>query len=443
MRFTARPYQARFIQRLREHARVAGFIDMGLGKTVCLLTIIHMLKLRALIVAPKRVIESTWPDEIAEWDHTRNLSYTIIERRSLSANVLQQSDIHGISYDNIISLCESMPQGAWPWDLIIFDECSNMKNPTSKRMRAVRKVLHHFPRRVILSGTPALEGYGDLWSQIYLLDDGARLGAFISHFRSNYMMPADWQGWTYKLKPGSAETIERRIADLVVCLKSEDHISLPPIVIRDVVVELPPAARAAYTALEKDLFAQLDAKQVEAVNAAALSGKCCQLASGAVYDKDRAIAHGHDAKLAAVRAIVEDAQGSPVVIAYQFQHEEARLLKAFPQGETLKKRDAVERWNRGAIPVLVVHPKSAGHGLNLQRGPGHILIWYNLPWSGDHYAQMPKRLHRSGQAHPVIMHRIIARKTIDEAKVLRVEGKLAAQGGLLDALIAYRKSRGP
>jgi SNF2 family DNA or RNA helicase len=441
MRFAPRAYQERMIRRLVERKRNALFVDMGLGKTACVLAAIKALELCALVVGPKAVIESTWPAEIRKWE--LGLRYEIIFRHNIPSAVSTLAAIHAISYDNLMHLCAAMPQSAWPWDLVVFDESSKMKNPTSKRMRSVRKVLHHFERRVILSGTPALEGYGDLWSQIYLLDDGARLGAFVSHFRANYMEPADWQGWSYRLKQGAAAKIEAKIADLVLCLKSEDYLDLPPLVVRDHLVELPPKARESYRKLEKDLFMQLDSKNIEAVNAAALSGKCCQLASGAVYDKGRSVAEGHDAKLAKLVEIVEDAQGSPVIVCYQYQHELERLRTAFPQSRAMKGAKDIADWNARRIPVLLCHPASCGHGLNLQDG-GHILVWYAMPWSGDQYMQMPKRLHRPGQgAASVIVHRILARRTIDEAKVLRVEGKLEGQDGLLEALKAYRATVHP
>ena len=412
---------------------------MGLGKTVSYLTVARQQRWRTLLVAPKLVAQQTWPDEIQKWDHLRGMRYDYIDSNLMFDYDMSYARIHSISYDNVLHLIRLLPRELWLWDTLVFDESSKMKAPTSARMLLVKRILHHFKRRYILSGTPASEGMEGLWSQIYLLDRGKRLGSCISHYRSNYFSPLPhFHG--YRLQNGSAARINAKIADLVLSMKSEDYIRLPPLVVTDIPVELPPRAMRQYRSMEKELFMLLDRKRIDATNAGVKSMKCRQAASGWVYDEDTVAHRLHDAKMEALRRVIDEAQGQHIIVAYQFKSELAALRRAFRHGRLITDPGVVAAWNKGKVSILFAHPASAGHGLNLQTG-GHVIAWLSPTYSAEQYDQLHKRLHRSGQAHPVMSYRLLASRTIDRAVVASVESKGNSQNAFLDAMKAYRNAK--
>lgn len=462
MKYVPRPYQIAIERHVMDHPCAAEFADMGLGKTVPTLTAVARLIDRAevraaLVVAPLRVCELVWPAEVAKWDHTRGMVLSAVHGKGPNqrrAALTPGADLYIINYENIMWLADWLaehPRQA-PFDMIVWDESSKMKSHAARRFKRMKPVLRLFHRNVILTGTPMPKAYLDLWSQFYLLDRGLRLEPFFTRFRDNYFRQTDWMGYTYELRDGAAERIESHIADITLSLAKEDHLQTPPLTVNHVGVTLPGKLREQYETLEKELFVQIDALEVEAVNVAAMYGKCLQLTSGAIYaaqefdtdgkPKPRTWAHVHSAKVDALRDIVDDAQGTPILALYWYKPELAILRKAFPKAPTLDgtaeavaKREA--EWNAGRIPLMFAHPMSTGHGLNLQHG-GHILVFVTLPpFNAELYQQTVARLHRQGQAHPVVVHHLICPGTIDEASEASIETKGGRQRGFMSALRSY------
>ena len=404
-----------------------------------------------LVIATKRVAEDTWAQEAGKWDHLHRLRCAKVlgtEKRRIAA-LSSQADIYIINRENVVWLVEYLGK-AWDFDGIVIDELSSFKSSKAKRWRALRRVAASARYVYGLTGTPAPNGYIDLWPEIYLLDQGDRLGRTLGQFRNRFFNPGAHKGhivYDWRLKPGAKKEIDRRLADLCLSMQAADWVKLPDRTFNTVWVRLDKKERAVYDRMQRDkILPILNAavatpneydSAVVADHAAALSNKLLQLANGAVYDEDGDAVHIHDRKLDALEEIIEAAHGEPVLVFYNYRHDLDRIRERFPISRTLFESDEmVAAWNRGEIPLLLCHPASAGHGLNLQFG-GHIAVWFGLTWSLELYQQANARLHRMGQNQSVIIHHIAARDTLDERVLSALEGKSATQQGLLDALKSY------
>ena len=459
MKLKPHKYQVRTLEHLIENRKAAVFLDMGMGKTVITLSAIAELQDRGevgrvMLFAPLRVCRTVWKQEAAKWDHTKHLNVQLI-RGSSDAERLAilndpDVDIFLLNYDWMLWLTEYMldVKSKLPFDLIVFDESSKMKSHESKRFKFLKPHTFKMYRAWILTGTPAPQSYFDLWSQFFILDQGKRLGPYVTKFRDRYFKQVDRDGrkWELKGKPASDE-IERLISDITLCMNAEDYLKLPKIIRNTVHVELPDKLMDKYLEFEAELFMQLDEGEVEAFNLAALTTKCRQFTSGQVYDAERKVLKVHDLKYQALKDIIEDAQGSPMLVIIEFRHEAGVLKKLFPKAPQIiggtKDSDSdryIDDWNAGKLPVLVVHAASVGHGLNLQYG-GHQMVFTSTTWSLELYQQMVKRLHRQGQSKPVIVNHLVVPNTIDEVVMMSLATKDKRQAGLMSALIEYRRSK--
>jgi SNF2 family DNA or RNA helicase len=462
VKFTPRPYQSRALRHVLDHPCCALFLDCGLGKTAVVLEAVARLIDRAevraaLVVAPLRVCELVWPAEVAKWDSTAGMVVSAVHGKGPNqrrAALTPGADLYVINYENIPWLADWMTEHpkAIPFDALVWDESSKMKSHAARRFKRMKPLLFRFHRNIILTGTPMPKAYMDLWSQFYLLDRGLRLEPFFTRFRSDYFNQTDYMGYTYELRPGSKERIEAKIADITLALSADDHLRMPALIVNRVLVPLPGSLREKYETLERDLFVEIESLEVEAVNAAALLGKALQLTSGAMYRAQAFDTDGkplrrewepvHTAKVDALREIVEESQGQPILALYWYKPELAILRKAFPKAPTLDgSAEAVAKleaeWNAGRIPLMFAHPMSTGHGLNLQHG-GHILVFLTLPpFNAELYQQTVARLRRQGQAHPVVVHHLICPGTVDEASEASIATKGDRQRGLMAALRDY------
>ena len=443
--FVPRPYQRYAIKRIVNTPAVALLLDMGMGKTVSTLTAIDELMYdrfevrKVLVIAPLRVALSTWRDECEMWEHTRHLriSVAVGDLRTREAALAEDADIYVVNRD-VVKWLVGYYQAKWPFDMVVIDESSSFKNPASQRFRALRKVRPLIRRIVLLTGTPAPNGLMDLWSQLYLLDRGERLGRTLTEYRERYFRPGQQNGYvvySYDARPGAEQEIFRRIGDVCVSMRSEDYLTLPPLVQNVVRVRLPEAAAKRYREMERELVLSIGEADVTAVSAAALSNKLLQMANGAVYDTEGNVVRLHDAKAEALDEIISCNEGKSVMVIYSYRHDLDTLRRRYPKAQELKTADDIRAWNAGKIPLLLVHPQSAGHGLNLQHG-GHIVVWYGLTWSLEAYQQTNKRLHRPGQTEPVVLHHLVAKDTVDEDVMRALEGKAAGQESMLEAVKA-------
>ncbi len=414
-----------------------------MSKTVITLSALYDLCLdrfdvhRVLVIAPLRVARDTWPAEIQKWDHLKGLTWSVAvgTAQERLAALRQKTFLHIINRENVQWLIEDSGI-RWEYDMIVIDELSSFKSHQAKRFRSLLKVRPGVKRIVGLTGTPSSNGLMDLWAEFRLLDMGKRLGRFITHYRDQFFMPDARnmnQIFSYKPRPGAEAEIYRRIRDMTISMKSTDYLQMPECVMNRVPVFLSPAEQDTYNALKRELVVQLGDMEVDAVNAAALSGKLCQLANGAVYTEDKHTVCFHDRKLDALEDLIEGANGKPVLVAYWFKHDLARIQKRFTVRELKSSKD-IQDWNAGRIPVAVIHPASAGHGLNLQAG-GSTLVWFGLTWSLELYQQTNARLWRQGQqSATVIIHHIIAQSTIDEQIMRALEDKDRTQAALIHAV---------
>ncbi|SDT85784.1 DEAD/DEAH box helicase [Schaalia radingae] len=443
MKYKPHDYQLQATRFIVEHKQAALLLQMGLGKTVITLTAVKQLfddfaVDRVLIVAPLRVARDTWPDEIRKWDHLKGLSYSVIvgTREERIEALKADADVYIVNRENIPWLVNTVR--GWPFDMIILDEMSSFKNHQSKRFKALRKARPHVRRIVGLTGTPAPNGLLDLWAQYRLLDEGVRLGTRITKYRDRYFDPdkrSQTQIFTYKPKPGGENAIYERIRDITLSMKTSDHLQLPPVTYTRRVVTMSPGEQQVYDRLKRDMVVSLGGSVVDAANAAVLSGKLLQLASGAIYSDDGEPLVVHSRKLDALEDIVEAANGQPVMVAYWFKHDAERILERFPSAVELKSSEDFHRWNAGNIPLALIHPASAGHGLNLQHG-GHILVWFSLTWSLELYQQANARLYRQGQSWPVSVVHVVCSGSIDEQVLDALERKDTSQSALVDAVRA-------
>lgn len=445
MKFKPHNYQQHAINFLLNHPQAALILEMGLGKTaITLTTLTHLHKTkqlgRCLIIAPLRVAQHTWPEEINKWDHTQHIDYRVAvgpkKRREEAVN--QNATITIINRENIPWLVKHHGKH-WPYDTVVIDELSSFKSHTSQRFKALRKVRPHISRIIGLTGTPAPNSLMDLWAQFRLLDEGKRLGGTLTSYRNTYFTPGRRNGnviYEWHLRPGAGEAIYQQVSDITLSMKAIDHLDLPEATTLTIPVHLPAQQRREYEKLKRDLVADIAGGTIDAGNAAALSGKLQQLASGAIYaNGDKEWAHLHDLKFDALDNVIESANGQPVLVAYWFKHELDRAAEKYPHARELKTEEDIRAWNAGEVPLMFIHPASAGHGLNLQDG-GHILVWLTLPWSLELYEQTSARLHRQGQRAPVSIVQIITAGTVDERIVDALALKDTTQSALIDAVKA-------
>ena len=392
---------------------------------------------RVLVIAPLRVARDTWPTEIQKWSHLRSLTYavavgTLKERK---AALMQRADITIINRENLQWLIDD---SGFPFDfdMVIIDELSSFKNHKAKRFKSLMKVRPYIHRIIGLTGTPSSNGLMDLWAEFKLLDMGQRLGRFITQYRMNYFIPDKRNGeiiYSYKPLPYAEDAIYRRISDITISMKSTDHLKMPELISTQYEVALSDAERDRYENLKQELILQLPDGEITAANAAALTGKLSQLANGAIYSDTGEIMEFHDRKLDALEDIIEAANEKPLLVAYWFRHDLARIKNRFNVREIKTSRDIAD-WNAGKIPVAVIHPASAGHGLNLQAG-GSTLVWFGLTWSLELYQQTNARLWRQGQqSHTVVIQHIITKGTIDERILKALSKKELTQSALIDAV---------
>lgn len=447
MRYEPHEYQDYATRFILEHPIAAVLLEMGLGKSVITLTAIFDLTLdsfeirKVLVIAPLRVARDTWPSEIEKWDHLKGLtcSVAIGSEAQRKAALLKRAQVYIINRENVDWLVNKsgLP---FDFDMVVIDELSSFKDNGSKRFKALRKVRPGVRRIVGLTGTPSANGLMDLWAEIGILDMGQRLGRYITHFRNNYFMPDkrnQQMVFSYKPRPGAEEAIYRLISDITISMKNTDYLKLPELVMNEIPIRLSENEMACYQTMKRELVLSLKGREIDAVNAAALSGKLLQMANGAVYDENGGIAHLHDHKLDALEDIIEATNGKPVLVAYWFKHDLERILNRFP-AEKLDSAASIKRWNEGEIPLAVIHPASAGHGLNLQAG-GSTLVWFGLTWSLELYQQTNARLWRQGQKDTVVIHHIITKGTIGEDVMRALERKDQTQTALINAVKANLK----
>lgn len=443
-------YQNRGVQHIIDNPFCALFLDMGLGKTVTTLTAIKELMdaciiTNALVVAPKKVTQVTWTDEIKNWAHLQDLTISVIDGdvKHRRAAMAKKADIYAVSRDNIVWLVTEYGGIKLPFDMVVIDELSSFKNPASKRFRAMKRVRKFIPRVVGLTGTPSPNGLIDLFAQMYLIDEGERLGKTITGYRDRFFRPDKRNGdivYTYALKQPADET-EKQISDLIsditISMTAEDYLKMPDKIMLFDTVELPNKVYDNYLDFEREQVLELinSDEMITAASAAALSNKLQQYANGAIYDADRNVKHIHDEKLEKLQEIVEAANGAPVLVAYSFIHDLDRIINALKEYKPVKleKPEHIAQWNDGKIQVLVTHPASAGHGLNLQKG-GNILVWFGNTWSLELYMQFNARLYRQGQTKPVYIHHIVSKGTIDEKIIKALSGKKETQDGLMQSI---------
>lgn len=452
MEFRPHSYQRHCINKILETKKLGLFLDMGLGKTVTTLTAVKELKYnrfqvcKVLVIAPKKVAEGTWTKEAAKWDHTKMLRVSpVLGSQAKRIRALNTpADLYVINRENVCWLVDYY-RNAWPFDMVVIDESSSFKSHSAKRFKALAGISSRISRMVELTGTPSPDGLADLWSQVYLLDGGERLGKRYSQFRERYFQPdkrgADGMIYNYEAKPGTEESILAKISDICISMKAEDYLELPDLTYHDVPVELDKKSWKAYQDLERKMILELpeDDELISVTSAAALSNKLLQLANGAVYDEDRQVHEVHDCKIEAFLELVESLQGKPVLVFYNYQHDRERILKALAKSELrireLKTTQDEDDWNAGRIDILLTHPASSAYGLNLQQGGNHV-IWFGLTWNYELYTQANKRLHRQGQVNKVIIHHLVSTGTRDEDVMTALKRKDDVQNWVMESLKA-------
>lgn len=414
-----------------------------MGKTVTTLTAINDLMhdylevSKVLVIAPLRVAEDTWSRETGKWDHLKHLKISKVlgsEKQRLQA-LKGKADIYVINRENVQWLIKTLGM-KWDFDMVVIDELSSFKNPSAQRFKALRKMMPMVKRIVGLTGTPAPNGYMDLWSQLYLLDRGDRLGRTLTAYRRDYFYQIQRPGFQlYEIRPGSRDLINARIKDICISMKAKDHLKQKdPILINGPAV-LSLEEKKKYKEMEKEAILELGEETITALNAAAVVNKLLQIANGAVYANDRSYVKVHNKKLDVLDELIEAANGNPVLVFYSYKHDLDRILEKIPKARKLETAEDIKDWNEGKIPVMLAHPASTGHGLNLQDG-GSIIIWFGLTWSLELYQQANARLHRQGQTEAVRIYHIIAEDTVDERVLKVLQGKNIRQEELLQELKA-------
>lgn len=447
MNYTPHDYQNYITEKIVQTPACGIFAEMGLGKTISTLTAINELMYdrfeisRVLVIAPKRVADDTWTSESEKWSHTKHLTFAKVlgSAEERKAALRQDADIYLINRENVVWLTEYLKQN-WFFDMIVVDELSSFKSNSAKRFKSLRTVRPLSPRFVGLTGTPAPNGYMDLWSQVYLIDRGERLGKTITAYRDRYFYPGKRNGFTvysWEMKEGAEDRIQEQISDICVSLKSEDYLKLPEKIVNDIRIQLSPIEFSKYQELERYKLMEVDEQEITALSAAAVWGKLLQLANGAAYDNDGNVVDFHDRKLEALEEILDTSCGHPVLVFYNYRHDFDRLMERFKKlkPRTLETSRDIKDWNEGKIPLLLAQPASVGHGLNIQAG-GHIIAWFGLNPSLELYLQANARLFRQGQKEAVIIHRLIVNGTVDEDVIKKLETKDERQESLMEAVKA-------
>ena len=444
MRYVAHNYQNYAKNFILAHKVSALFLDCGLGKTITTLTAINELMYdsfeisKVLIIAPLRVAQSTWKEEIEKWNHLNLLRYSIAvgdEKERLKA-LKQNSDIYIINRENVDWLVTKSGID-FNFNMLIIDELSSFKSHTSKRFKSLLKIRPYFERVVGLTGTPSSNGLMDLWAEFRVLDLGERLGRYITHYRNEYFLPDKRNGaviFSYKPQPNAEERIYRRLADITISMKSTEYLKMPELILNDLEINLGEEDQIKYKKFKKEMVMTIQEKEIDAINAASLSNKLIQLANGSIYDEAKNFYEVHNKKLDKLEEIIESANGKPVLVAYWFKADKERIEKRFKVRE-IKTADDIKQWNKGMIDLALIHPASAGHGLNLQSG-GSTLVWFSLTWSLELYQQTNARLYRQGQKDTVVIHHLITKNTIDEDIMKSLKRKDKTQEALMRAVKA-------
>ncbi|KZL94354.1 SNF2-related protein [Clostridium magnum] len=451
MQFKPHEYQQYAITHIINNPAAGLFLDMGLGKTVTTLTAIDDLLFlgevnKPLVIAPLRVAEDTWTTEVAKWDHLNHLRVSKVlgtPKQRINA-MAKRADIYVTNRENVEWLVKNYFNN-WPFDMVVIDELSSFKSSKAIRFRSLKKVRPYFKRIVGLTGTPAPNSLIDLWPQVYLLDGGQRLGKTITSYREQYFKPGDrnqYVVYNWKLKEGAEDAIHKKIGDICISMMAKDYLNIPERIDNTIDINLSESAIKKYKQLEKDLVLELGENDITASNAAVLTNKLLQMSNGAIYSENKSVIEIHEEKLKALLDIIEAANGKPVLIFYSFQHDFDRIVD-FLKSKKLKavgledSKDIAE-WNKGNIPILLVHPASAGHGLNLQYG-GNIIVWFGLTWSLELYQQANARLHRQGQKDNVVINHLVTKGTVDEDVMRALGNKEVNQNMLLEAVKARIK----
>ncbi len=445
MKYRPHDYQTYATDFVLAHPYCGLILDMGLGKSVITLTALWSLLLdsfdigKVLVIAPKRVAEDTWPKEMQKWDHLAGLTWSLVlgSEKQRCAALQKRAKIYIINRENVTWLVENY---RWDFDTVVIDELSSFKSSKAQRFRALKKVRPKLSRVIGLTGTPQPNGLLDLWPQIYLLDMGQRLGRFIGGYRDRFFLPDKRNAqvvFSYKPKDGAEDIIYRLISDICISMKATDFLNMPELISNRVEVYMSGAERKAYEDFRQQMVLHLPDGDLDALNAGALSGKLTQMANGAVYDEKHRVLRFHDRKLDALEDLIEAANGKPLLVAYWYKHDLERIRQRFDVRVIDKPKD-IDDWNAGKIPVALIHPASAGHGLNLQEG-GSTIVWFGLTWSLELYQQLNARLWRQGQKNTVIIQHIITAGTQDEDIMKALEQKDMSQETMKAAVKARLK----
>lgn len=454
MEYTPHEYQRHCINRIIDTPRLGLFLDMGLGKTSIVLSAVKELKYnrfavsKVLVIAPKKVAEGTWSKEKDKWDHTRCLRISRVlgsEKKRIRA-LYEPADVYIINRENVVWLVDFY-KNDWPFDMVVIDESSSFKSHKAKRFKALSAMAPRIKRIVELTGTPSPNGLADLWAQLYLLDEGARLGTRYAGFRERYFDAGPRHNgivYKYSAKQGSEEAILSAISDICVSMKAADYLELPDCIMHEIPVELDPKAAKAYRELEREMVLELPDDEVTVTSAAALSNKLLQLGNGAIYGEDHSVHEVHGCKIEAFMELIESlsASGKNALVFYNYQHDRERLQKALAKTglvvRELKTTEDEDDWNAGKIDILLTHPASSAYGLNLQQGGNHV-VWFGLNWNYELYTQANKRLHRQGQTEKVIIHHLVCVGTRDEDVMAALARKDDVQQFVMDSLKARIK----
>ena len=444
MNFKPYPHQQAGIEWLVKHPACALFWGMGTGKTVTTLSAVDQLLNDyledgpVLVIAPKRVAENTWTKESTKWRHLRHLRVSRVmgTAKQRQEALLTKADVYVINRENVVWLVETVGK-RWPFPIVVIDELSSFKSAQSKRWKALKRVRSQIKRLIGLTGTPRPNGLEDLYPELYLLDQGERLGRTLTAFRTRYLLPEKMNGhivYSWRPKDGAEAAVYEKLSDICLSIKKDDVLSLPGQIYEDIVLDAPPALLKSYKQFERDRVMEcLDADgEIVAGTAAALTNKLLQFANGAIYDTEGGVHHIHDIKLDALEELIEEAGGDSVLVLYAYKHDAARIRERINCRDLNTEAD-IDAWNRGEIPVAIAHPASIGHGLNLQEG-GHIIIWFGLPWSLELYAQANERLNRPGQKHVCVVYHLIMKGTHDERVLKVLQKKETGQNAAIEAL---------
>ncbi|WP_039652105.1 DEAD/DEAH box helicase [Clostridium tyrobutyricum] len=438
-------YQAFSTEFILEHKSAGLFLECGLGKSVITLTAIvelmyNMFEVsKVLIIAPLRVADTTWQDEIEKWEHLKclKISKVLGSKKNRIMALYRKADVYTINRENVPWLVDFY-KNDWSFDMVVIDELSSFKSPSAKRFRALKKVRHKIKRIIGLTGTPAPNGLLDIWSQMYLLDGGERLGRTFTGYRGRYFHPQKYINGgipaDYAVNENGEEKIYEKISDICISMKALDYLKMPECILNKVEVELSEKEMQLYRKLERDLLIPFEDSDADAANAAVLANKLLQMADGAVYDEFNDVKYIHDRKLDALEDLIESANGKPVLVYYAFKHDRDRIKARFDAGEINTSED-IAKWNEGKTRTALCHPASTGHGLNLQYG-GCTIIWFGLTWSLELYQQANARLWRQGQNHTVVIHHILTKDTIDQRVMRALQDKDTSQAALIDAVKA-------